>query len=111
MCFNINNPRDMTISQLHNMATVDLLEKRRMLQLMSIMYDIAPASRTNRPDVALTHNTRLANKSLFEIKIANTQLYSKSAYCVGGKFWNSLPKLTQELRTKKQFKRAIVDIL
>ena len=55
----------MTISQLHNMATVDLLEKRRMLQLMSIMYDIAPASRTDRADVALTHNTRLANKSFF----------------------------------------------
>ena len=107
MCYNIQNPREITISQLHNLAKVDMLGKRRMLQLLSIIYDIAPRL---RPDRAVLHNTRQANKSNIEIRFANTQLYSRSPYCIGGKIWNDLPKCTQELRTKERFKLAISDL-
>ena len=73
MCYNIQNPRDITISRLHNMANVDMLCKRRMLQLLSIIYDVAPKSQLER---TVHHNTRLANKNNIEIKTANIQLYT-----------------------------------
>ena len=108
MCYNIQNPREMKILQLHNMANVDMLSKRRMLQLLSIIYDNATRL---RPDRVVLHNTRLANKNNIEIHMANTQLYSRSPYYIGGKIWNSLPIQTQELKTKGQFKKAISYLL
>ena len=108
MCYNIQNPRDISVSRLHTMANVDMLDKRRMTQLMCIIYDIAPSSQQNR---VVLHNTRMATKNNIEIGLANMQLYSRSPYYVGGQIWNNLPKLTQELKTKERFKRAISGII
>ena len=108
MCYNIQNPRDITINRLHEMAGIDMLYKRRMLQLLVILYE----NRLNYlPDVEILHNTRQAAKDNFEIKRANTVLYSKSPFCIGGRFWNDLPKQTQDLRTKEQFKHAVLELL
>ena len=40
MYFNIQNPRDINIQHLHELANVDILYKRRMPQLLSIIYDL-----------------------------------------------------------------------
>ena len=37
MCFNSQNPRDISIQRLHEMTKVHMLYKRRMLQLLSII--------------------------------------------------------------------------
>ena len=108
MCYNIQNPRDMSIVRLHTMANTDMLYKRRMLQLQSIIYDIAPT--LNQGRVVLQH-TRLATKNNIDLNIANTQLYSNSPFSVGVQFWNNLPKATQELNNKVKFKSAISKIL
>ena len=108
MCYNIQNPRDISVSQLHTMAKVDMLEKRRLTQLLGILYDVAPTSQQDR---VILHNTRTATKYNVELSIANTQLYTRSPYYVGGQIWNNLPRLTQELKPKEQFKRAISNII
>ena len=108
MCYNINNPRDIRVQRLNEMADIDTLYKRRMLQLLCILYD-------NRSlyiqDRIIPHNTRLATKRNFDIMRVNTDIYSRSPFCIGGKFWNNLPKQTQDKKTKKQFKLAISDLL
>ena len=104
MCYNIHNPRDITIKRLHEVAGIDMLYKRRKLQLLVILYE----NRLNYlPDINRLHNTRQAAKGNFEIKRENTELYSKSPFCKGGKFFNNLPKQTQDLRTKEQFKHDV----
>ena len=108
MCFNIQNPRDIRIQRLHEMAKCDMLHKRRMLQLLGILYDNI---QDYLPDRTVAHNTRLAGKRNLEINRANTELYAKSPYCIGGTFWNNLPKHVQEQKTKERFKCAIMDIV
>ena len=105
MCYNIQNPRDVSVSMLHEMANVDMLYTRRMLQLMCIMY-------SNRWQLMheriVLRNTRLADKYIFEISRANLGLYSKN---IGGTFWNELPRHIQDLNTKESFKRAVMNLL
>ena len=108
MCYNIQNPRDMSILRLHTMANVELLEQRRMKQLMCDIYDIV--SMAKQPRVIL-QNTRMATKNNVELELPNTQLYSRSPYYIGGQIWNKLPKMTQAQKTKESFKRIIIDII
>ena len=108
MCYNIQNPRDITIVRLHEMAGIDMLDQRRMLQLLAIFYDNILEFSQN---VDRLHITRQAVKNNVELMRANIDLYSKSPFCVGGKFWNNLPKHIQDLKTKEQFKRAILELL
>ena len=108
MCYNIQNPRDISVKRLHEMSCIDMLDKRRMAQLLVILYEnrFKYLRQVDRPQ-----NTRQAIKSNFEIKRVNIELYSKSPYCIGGKFWNNLPKQTQDLETKEKFKRAVLELL
>ena len=108
MCYNIQIPRDMRIGRLHEMANVDMLHKRRMLHLLGILYDNI---QNYRQDRVITHNTRLAEKNNLVISRANTELYAKSPYCIGGTIWNDLPKHIQEQKTKDRFKCAIKDLI
>ena len=91
MCYAIQNPRAITVAQLHEMANVEMLYKRRMKQLLCIIYDIV--LKTPRH---VARNTRLATKRNIDIDRANTQLFAKSPYFVGGQTWNKLPKAVQE---------------
>ena len=90
------------------MAGMDMLYKRRMLQLLAVFYDNKLDFTRNVDRLRIT---RQAVKNNVEIKMANTDIYSRSPFCVGGKFWNSLPKQTQDLRTKEQFKRAVLELI
>ena len=94
MCYNIQNPRDISIAQLHEMANVEMLQKRRMMQLLCIIYDIVYKSQK-----MTVRNTRLANKHNIDINRANTQLYSKSPYVIGGQIWNNLPRVKRQTQT------------
>ena len=59
MCYNIHNPRDISLLQLHERAKVDMLHKRRTLQLLPIMYE----ARTHLLyQEILARNTRIADK-------------------------------------------------
>ena len=108
MCYNIQNPKDMSITRLHDLAHVDLLHKRRLVQLMSIMYEKKSHLMHER---VVVRNTRQADRYIFDINRVNLDLYSRSPYYVGSKFWNDLPRHVQDLNTKEQYKRAILDLL
>ena len=108
MCYNIQNPKDMSITRLHDLAHVDLLHKRRLVQLMSIMYEKKSHLMHER---VVVRNTRQADRYIFDINRVNLDLYSRSPYYVGSKFWNDLPGHVQDLNTKEQYKRAILDLL
>ena len=64
MCYDIQNPRDISVAQLHEMANVDMLHKRRMKQLLCIIYDIV--SKTPRHVVM-----HLATKRNIDVNRAN----------------------------------------
>ena len=108
MCFNIQNPRDISIQRLHEMAKVDMLYKRRMLQLLSIIYDIRSKSLYQHHHA---RNVRWADTYAFEIKRANIELYIKSPFYVGCTFWNDLPKNSQDIDYQKVCKRTVLDLL
>ena len=38
MCFNVNNPKDMSVVRLHELASLNLLDKRRETHLLNIMF-------------------------------------------------------------------------
>ena len=108
LCYNVYNPRDMNVARLHELASVDMLQKRRMLQLMNMMYE----NRVNMNyERAVTRNTRQTDKYTFETNIVNLELYSKSPYYIGSKIWNNLPRHVQDLSTKKAYKHAIYDLV
>ena len=102
------NALDIGTLELHDMAKVDQLYKRRMLQLLCIMYDLRQGSMYKRDS---NFATRAGDRYIFEISRANLELYSKSPYCTGAKFWNDLPKQYQDLRTKELYKHAIKDLV
>ena len=108
LCFNVQNPRDVSVAQLHLRAKVDMLNKRRMTQLLCIFYDNIT---TFKPVRNMVHNTRLAEKHNIDICRANTQLYTKSPFNVGGHIWNQLPRATQELTSKNRLKKALTDVI
>ena len=108
ICYNVQNPTDVSTVRLHEMANVNMLHKRRMLQLMSIIYEKRLLSLNEKP---IVRHTRRADKYTFDIKRVNLEIYGRSPYYIGGKLWNSLPKEVQEQRTKERFKRAIIDYI
>ena len=96
MCYNIQNPRDITIRRLHEMANIDMLYRRRMIQLLGIIHDNRAQYLQDR---IMPHNTRLATKSNFDIMRVNIELYSKSPFVIiAGKFWIDLPKQIQDMK-------------
>ena len=40
MCFDINNPMDIDINELHSRARIDPLQQRRDLSLLCMMYEL-----------------------------------------------------------------------
>ena len=77
-----------------------------MMQLLCIIYDIVSKSQK-----MTVRNTRLATKRNVDINRANTQLYSKSPYVIGGQIWNNLPRFVQELDSKDKLKLALSNII
>ena len=108
LCYNINNPRDITVARLHEMANVEILQKRMMLQLMTIMYENSLQAMYER---AAIRNTRRTDKYTFETNRVNLTIYSQSPYYIGSKTWNDLPKNVQESSTKDVYKRALLNLI
>ena len=65
VCYNIYNPRDITIARLHETAKVDTLQQRMMLQLMSMMYECKMLNLYERIPI---RNTRQVDKYIFDIE-------------------------------------------
>ena len=108
LCYNIYNPRDITVSRLHENAKIDMLQKRMMLQLMSMMYECKILGMYEKIPI---RNTRQVDKYVFDIDRVRLDIYARSPYYIGSKFWNDLPRHVQQLNTKAAYKRSLRNLI
>ena len=108
MCYNVQIPKDVRTSDLHVRSRLNSLEERRKLQLYNIMFDLKQKGLFEKMH---NRNTRNADKYIFDTNHVNLDIYVKSPYYVGAKYWNDLPKETQNSRSKMQFKTAIKKVI
>ena len=104
MCFDVQNPVDISINDLHNNARVSLLNERRDLNLLCIMYDLKQLHLYER---TRDRETRQGKTYIFQTYIALVGIYTRSPYYVGSKLWNNIPSNIQNTGTKAQFKHEL----
>ena len=89
---------------LHDRCKIALLEQRRRVQLLLLMYK-------KSKDVFLhkvfPRNTRRSNKIVFKTDSYEGTLYKRSPYFVGTKLWNELKMETITLPDIYSFKTSI----
>ena len=98
MCFNVYNPCDVSVRNLHNNAKLFPLSDRREIQILNIIYDLKNDERYLRVH---TRHTRQAMKIVFKTNIAQSEIYKRSLFFVGNALWNNLPL---EIESKLVFK-------
>ena len=104
MCFDIYDPRDISLVDLHKNAKLLTLQARRDIHLINLMFDLRDVEGyINVPVV----ETRQANKIIFKLDRADCDVYKRSPYNVGGGLWNDLPAEIQLLENKMTFKDKI----
>ena len=104
LCLNVDNPRDMSVDRLHSIARIDMLDSRREIQLVNIMFllkNYNSFSREKRRD------TRLSNKYVFDTNIVRMDIYAKSPYLKGVALWNELPKELTDFTDAYAFRRTL----
>ena len=88
LCFEIQNPRDISIADLHLQPQLSPLQERREMQLLGSMYDISGNERyVQNPRV----HTQQADKITFCTEIEQYDIYRRSPYYVGSNLWSDLP--------------------
>ena len=80
MCFDINNPRDMSVSLLHYTARINKLDLRRDTQLLNIMFVLKSNDQYKKDGV---RNTRSTEKYIFQTDIGHMSIYDRSPYIKG----------------------------
>ena len=104
VCFKINNPRDMPISILHTNARVSMLDLRRDIQLLNIMFTLKLNCQFKKDGA---RNTRSIEKYVFQNDIGHASLYDRSPYIKGVSLWNQLPENIQYTLDKNPFKKSV----
>ena len=104
LCFDIIDPMSVSVCQLHTQAQIGMLEPRRDVQLLGLLYDMRSDTRYLRDTII---NTRLADRIVFSVDRVNYEIYRRSPYYVGHKLWNNLDMDVQMSRTKSLFKSRI----
>ena len=104
MCLDIANPRDMSVSMLHGSARVSMLDIRRDIQLLNIMFALKNNGQFKKDCI---RNTRSMEKYVFHNDISHTSLYDKSPYNIGVLLWNRVPQDIQNLCDKYNFKNSV----
>ena len=104
MCFDVYNPIDTSVNDLHVMARVKLLNERRDLSLLCIMYEMKQMQLYERVGERIT---RQHDKYIFQTDVVNVGTYARSPYYCGSMLWNKLPSRIHEARTKAHFKSEL----
>ena len=74
LCYNINNPIDIGIVNLHEQTKVDMLCERRKLFLLCLMYDLRK-DKTNNYEKSRTRATRARDGYVFKTVVPKHGLY------------------------------------
>ena len=104
LCFDINDPKTISVCELHKRAELLNLETRREIQLLGLLYDLRGDPRYVK---APTANTRLADKIVFSVERVNYEIYRRSPFYVGQKLWSNLDREIQKSGSKSQFKLRV----
>ena len=104
MCFDIKDPRDMSVSLLHSAARINKLDLRRDIQLLNIMFILKSNDQYKRDGV---RNTRSTDKYIFQTDIGHMSIYDRSPYIKGVSLWNHLPENIQQITERHKFKNKI----
>ena len=108
MCFDINNPRDMSVARLHDSARLNLLETRQETHLLNIMFMLKCNNKFRKQGLRVTRN---ADRYVFNTEIVHMDVYAKSPYYRGVALWNNLPLDIQNICTATVFKNAVKEHL
>ena len=107
MCYNIYNPRDVSVSCMHADAKLLKLDTRYKIHLLNIMYD----QRCYHNYIAApVVRTRQALKINFRFNLVHSDIYKRSPYFIGSTLWNVLPHDIQLSENKKAFKKRIYEL-
>ena len=103
-CFNIYNPRDMSVDLLHHRARVNKLDLRRDVQLFNIMFSLKLNNKYKKISARVTRNV---DRYVFKRDIVHKDVYGKSPYLCGVSLWNTLSVECQNITDKRVFKNKI----
>ena len=105
----INNPRDISIVDLHIETNTLLLDKRRKLQLI-----VAIFKAVNSNSIKLKENVRnlrMFDGLVVELEHPNTTKFMKTPLYLGGELWNNLPAEVRNILDIEKFKCAVRRLL
>ena len=106
ICLN-TRVRGTSVADLHTLAEIDTLERRRKIQLLLIMWKLGHGGEAIIP---VRVRTRGDLKIRFRKKRAKTSFYQKSPYYRGVSLWDTLDKDVQKLGTRDSFREKIVTL-
>ena len=107
LCYNIGDPRTISVHNLHVQANLSTLDQRREKQLLGLMYDISRKREFLRP---ILMNTRQAEKITLDYEISRCGIYAHSPYVIGCGLWNNLDASIQKAEQRSIYKTKIKDL-
>ena len=103
-CYNVRRRDRMSIKKLHGEAKLLSLEQRRIIKLLSLMYNHKNCLNVRRP---MARNTRNADRFIFYTELINNVKYKNSPYYKGAEMWNHLPRVTIDCDSIYEFKKCL----
>ena len=98
-CLNIEDPLDMNIIEMHNMLNLDFVDKRRNIQLLTLVRSHVLENKF--PMVNHERETRHNDGLKIKLPIPKNQQVKNTPYYTGASFWNNLPLDVRELDYSK----------
>ena len=104
-CYNVTDPRDEHIFDLHVKANMKLLDVRRKKQLILCIWRNVQSGfvELHIP----TRVTRAGTGCNIRLPIPRTEQYKRSVYYMGSQLWNCLNEETRNSNGLLEFKKAI----
>ena len=104
LCCKINDPRLISVPDLHQQAHLLTLDQRREKQLLLLMYVVSRKVEFVKP---IRANTRQANKIILNSEIFRCSIYGRSPYVTGCCLWNKLDPSIQKSEHKLSYQTKI----
>ena len=105
----INNPRDISIVNLHDVTNTLLLDTRRNYKLLVAVYKAV-----NSDNIVLkknVRNLRMFDGLVVQLEHPNTTKFMKTPLYHGGEIWNDLPAEIRNIDNIEEFKNSIKNYL
>ena len=104
LCQDVYRPTDMSTVRLHEMARINMLNSRRDVQLLNVMFSLKKSNRYKKDSACVTRNV---DRYVFDTDIVHKDIYANSPYYKGVSLWNSLKVNIQNILDKVKFKNCI----